>query len=414
MLSIMLLALMTLFTLVFMQELIFLFWAFKLPTAHSMPCRTPEICVLIPCFNEEKVLEATVIAILQSRNVRLSRVICIDDGSTDGTLALMHKLSEVYRDPLRIVAMANGGKAMALNKGLSEVNTPLFVCVDADTLVFPETLSRLSRTLLSTGAAAVAGHVVVGGGKHDSWIHNAQIGDYETAANIERRVLSTLRWLPVVPGAAGAFLTEAVRALGGFSNSTMTEDTHLTMQLLLAGHDVRHQSEAPAMTEVPNTIAHLYKQRLRWATGEIQVVIRTAKPAMSQRARMRCIWAYMAITHCLMPLFAFPAYILFAGCLVAALFSSDVPNSLTIVGLLVILAGSLTSYLRQSYARQSDARYWPEGSRMHRRHRWLGETLIMSSIAWLAAWAGLCRILFRRTRAWGKVPRRGDVNLPDS
>lgn len=277
MLLITLFALMCLFILVIVQDLIFLLWAFKLPDVHHASCSTPKICVLIPCFNEDKVLEATVVAVLGSRGVHLSRVICINDGSTDGTLSLMHKLRETYGDPLQIVTMANSGKAIALNKGLKEVDTPIFACIDADTVVLPGTLSSLSKTLLCAGAAAVAvaGHVIAGGGTRGGWIHNAQVTEFETTVYLERRVLSALRWLPVVPGSAGVFLTEAVRAIGGYSDSTITEDTHLTMELLLAGHDVI-QSKAPAVTEIPDTLTHLYRQRLRWATGEIQVVIRTA------------------------------------------------------------------------------------------------------------------------------------------
>ncbi len=89
------------------------------------------VSVLIPAFNEARVIEASVRRVLASGQARLE-VIVIDDGSSDGTGDIVERAFD--SDPrVRLLQLENGGKARALNHGLALAGGDIIVSLDADT-----------------------------------------------------------------------------------------------------------------------------------------------------------------------------------------------------------------------------------------------------------------------------------------
>jgi cellulose synthase/poly-beta-1,6-N-acetylglucosamine synthase-like glycosyltransferase/peptidoglycan/xylan/chitin deacetylase (PgdA/CDA1 family)/spore germination protein YaaH len=226
------------------------------------------VSVLIPCFNEEKVIAESVRRILNSTWTRLE-VLVLDDGSTDGTAA------EVERafggDPrVQLLRFPNGGKARALNRGLALAGGEVVVALDADTQFPAETIGRLARWFDDPKVGAVAGNALVG--NRVNLITRWQALEYVTAQNLERRALSALGVITVVPGAVGAWRRQAIEALGGFPADTLAEDQDLTLAVQRAGWSVGFDTEARAYTEAPQTLKGLLKQRFRWSFGTLQCV----------------------------------------------------------------------------------------------------------------------------------------------
>ena len=220
----------------------------------------PLVSVLIPCFNEEKVIVASVARILHS-NWRRLEVLVLDDGSSDATAA---KVREAFSDEPRVVLMTfeNGGKAKALNRGLVEAKGDVIVALDADTLFPPETVPRLARWFADPRVGAVAGNAVVG--NRLNLVTRWQALEYVTAQNLERRALAALGAVTVVPGAVGAWRRAALESLGGYPHDTLAEDQDLTIACQRAGWRVEFDPEARAYTEAPDTVSGLLKQRFRW------------------------------------------------------------------------------------------------------------------------------------------------------
>jgi cellulose synthase/poly-beta-1,6-N-acetylglucosamine synthase-like glycosyltransferase len=222
--------------------------------------------VLIPAFNEAKVVAASVARILDSRHVKLE-VIVIDDGSTDGT-------SEIIRDcfagesRVRLLALPNGGKARAINAGLALATGEVVVALDADTHFEPDTIARLARWFTDAKVGAVAGNAKVG--NRINLITRWQALEYITAQNLERRALSALDCITVVPGAVGAWRRSALMELGGFPVDTLAEDQDLTISMQKAGYRALFDADAVAWTEAPDTVRGLAKQRFRWSFGTLQ------------------------------------------------------------------------------------------------------------------------------------------------
>jgi len=227
------------------------------------------VSVLIPAFNEERVIERSVSQVLSSVNVQLE-VIVIDDGSKDRTSEIVEKAFNSEKR-VQLLKLENGGKARALNHGLSLAKSEIVIALDADTQFEPDTISRLVRWFSTTDRlAAVAGNAKVG--NRINLVTKWQALEYVTAQNLERRALARLGAMTVVPGAVGAWRKAAISEIGGYPPDTLAEDQDLTIAVQRAGWNVAYDQSAIAWTEAPQTFRQLARQRFRWAFGTIQCV----------------------------------------------------------------------------------------------------------------------------------------------
>ncbi len=232
----------------------------------------PKVAVLIPAYNEEKVIERTIRAALNS-NYPNVRVIVIDDGSRDRTLEVARQAfsAEEAAGRVLILSKKNSGKAEALNYGIEYLrDAEIFVGIDADTIIAPDAISRLVPHFINPKIGAIAGNAKVGN-RVNLWTR-WQALEYITSQNFERRALDVLGAVSVVPGAIGAWRVSAVREAGGFHLDTVAEDADLTMALLRRGYRVEYEDMALAYTEAPTNANGLMRQRFRWSFGILQAV----------------------------------------------------------------------------------------------------------------------------------------------
>jgi cellulose synthase/poly-beta-1,6-N-acetylglucosamine synthase-like glycosyltransferase len=160
---------------------------------------------------------------------------------------------------------------------LANAQGEVVVALDADTQFEKTTISRLVRWFTDPTIGAVAGNAKVG--NRINMITRWQALEYIVAQNLERRALSALDTLTVVPGAVGAWRRDVLREIGGFPPDTLAEDQDLTIAIQTQGYRVQFDPTAVAWTEAPDTVKGLAKQRFRWAYGTLQ-----------------CLWKYRRIT----------------------------------------------------------------------------------------------------------------------
>jgi len=239
------------------------------------------VTVLIPAFNEERVIERSVRRVLESRDVRIE-VIVIDDGSKDRTGATV---AEAFADEprVRLLTLENGGKARALNHGLDLAQGEIVIALDADTQFEPATIARLARWFDDERLGAVAGNAKVG--NRVNLVTRWQALEYITAQNLERRALARLDAMTVVPGAVGAWRLAAIRAVGGYPPDTLAEDQDLTIAIQRAGWKIHYDQYAVAWTEAPESVCALARQRFRWAYGTLQCLWKHRRVMASGRPR---------------------------------------------------------------------------------------------------------------------------------
>jgi cellulose synthase/poly-beta-1,6-N-acetylglucosamine synthase-like glycosyltransferase len=231
------------------------------------PSLPPSVGAVLPAYNEAKVICQTIQALLRSTYPNFD-IIVVDDGSTDGT---SQRVVETFDTPrVRVFERPNGGKGRALNYGISQTTAEIIVTLDADTIVRPDAISKLVRHFTDRRVGAVAGNVKVG--NRGTLLARWQALEYITTQNLERRAFDVLNCITVVPGAIGGWRRDVILQAGGFAPETIAEDTDLTLAILRLGYKIDYEEEAVGLTEAPETVRSLLKQRFRWMYGTLQAV----------------------------------------------------------------------------------------------------------------------------------------------
>jgi len=267
----------------------------------STPEYQPRVAVLIPAYNEEKVIARTVRSVLMS-NYKNIRIIVIDDGSKDATsqVVLDTYAKEIADGRVTLLTKVNGGKAEALNYALTVTDEEIYVGIDADGVVAHDAISRLVPHFANPHIGAVAGNAKVGN-RVNLWTR-WQALEYITSQNFERRALDLFDVVMVVPGAIGAWRTDAVKSGGGYHPDTVAEDADLTMNLLEQGYAVIYEDQALAFTEAPVNANGLARQRFRWSFGILQAVYKHKAAIRNRRAMGLFALPNIVIFQILLPL----------------------------------------------------------------------------------------------------------------
>ncbi|MDX1596579.1 MAG: glycosyltransferase, partial [Nitrosopumilaceae archaeon] len=232
------------------------------------PTSYPLLSILIPAYNEEKVIGNTIEAMLETKYPK-KQIIVIDDGSTDKTLSIVQR----YKDQVTILHKENGGKASALNYGLVYAKGDIIVIVDADTIIGRNSLKEIIKGFdVDERVAAVAGNIKIR--NKINWITKCQALEYITGIQIVRRAFDIFGTITIVPGALGAFKRELMKETGSYQKATIVEDFDATVKLLKSGLITQGSTKSTAYTEAPSTLDDFAKQRKRWYRGNIQVLTR--------------------------------------------------------------------------------------------------------------------------------------------
>jgi len=131
---------------------------------------TPEpivLSIVIPCYNEEKTLEACVDKVLQIADEKLLlELIIVDDFSTDESFAVATRLKHLHPEIQVLRHEKNRGKGAALRTGFKAATGDFVAVQDADLEYDPEDLKRLLRPLVSGRADVVLGSRFLSRGEH--------------------------------------------------------------------------------------------------------------------------------------------------------------------------------------------------------------------------------------------------------
>jgi cellulose synthase/poly-beta-1,6-N-acetylglucosamine synthase-like glycosyltransferase len=181
----------------------------------------------------------------------------------------------------------NGGKASALNYGIEQSEAPFVICIDADTKLLSDAVSKLMMHFgdiqyhNGKKVGAVAGNVKVG--NTVNLLTRWQSVEYISSQNFDRKAFAYLNAITVVPGAIGAFRKTAIEEAGGFTTDTLAEDCDLTIRLLRCNYIIENENNAIAMTEAPETVKMFIKQRFRWSFGVMQTFWKNRDMLFSSR-----------------------------------------------------------------------------------------------------------------------------------
>lgn len=238
----------------------------------------PRVAVLVPAWNEAAVLKLSVdrMMALDYPTDRLLLAV-VDDASTDETPELMAAKCAQYPGRVRHLRREQGGqgKAHTLNHGLRELLADdwaeAVLITDADVVFEPTAIRRMTRHLADPQVGAVTAFIKEASGS-PNWM-NRYIGyEYTAAQAVGRRAQNVVGAQACLAGGAQLHTRHNLEALGGLiDTSTLAEDTVTTLLTQLDGRSVVFDGNAECYAEEPADVVGLWKQRLRWSRGNLQV-----------------------------------------------------------------------------------------------------------------------------------------------
>ena len=231
--------------------------------AHTSTA-TPPVTIIVPCWNEESTVAGTLDSLRALDYPKeLLQVIVVNDGSTDGTQAVLEAYHREHPE-VTVLTKENGGKHTALNAGIAIARGEIVGCLDADSFVAENALREIVKYFDDSEAMAVTPSVRVW--KPEGVIQRMQEAEYDMSIFLQK-ALAMLGALTVTPGPFSFFRTRVFKELGGYRHAHSTEDMEYAMRMQKAGYKIVNAHTARVFTKTPKTIKTLYKQRRRWTYG---------------------------------------------------------------------------------------------------------------------------------------------------
>jgi biofilm PGA synthesis N-glycosyltransferase PgaC len=243
----------------------------------------PAVTFLVPCHNEGANVEETIRSLLDQDYPELE-VIAINDASTDDTGARLDAL--VKREPrLRVIHFVrNQGKAMGLRMGALAARHEILICLDGDALLDPHATRWLLRHFLEGArVGAVTGNPRVR--NRTTLLGKIQVGEFSSIIGLIKRAQRIYGRVFTVSGVVAAFRKSALHDVGYWNTDMVTEDIDVSWRLQLAHWDIRYEPNALCWILMPETLKGLWRQRLRWAQGGVEVFCRYARQLLRWRSR---------------------------------------------------------------------------------------------------------------------------------
>ncbi|WP_149193349.1 poly-beta-1,6-N-acetyl-D-glucosamine synthase [Luteimonas suaedae] len=243
----------------------------------------PMATILVPCHNEADNVDETIAAALAQRYPDYE-IIAINDGSTDDTADKLNRLAAQH-DRLRVLHLdRNMGKANALRMGALAARSEYLLCIDGDALLDEYGLHWMVWHLVSgPRVGAVTGNPRIR--NRSTLLGRLQVGEFSSIIGMIKRAQRVYGRLFTVSGVISGFRRTALHRIGYWSEDMVTEDIDISWRLQMDHWDIRYEPNALGFILMPETLRGLWKQRLRWAQGGVEVLLRHTGDLLRWRGR---------------------------------------------------------------------------------------------------------------------------------
>ncbi|HKI51842.1 MAG TPA: poly-beta-1,6-N-acetyl-D-glucosamine synthase [Geothermobacteraceae bacterium] len=243
----------------------------------------PPVSVVVPCYNEAENIEETLFA-LTRLNYPDYEVIAVNDGSTDSTGAILDAMAANHAR-IRVVHLAqNQGKAMALRMGSMLSKSEFLVCIDGDALLDEHAVTWMMQHFLrSPRVAGVTGNPRIR--TRSTLLGKIQVGEFSAILGLIKRAQRIYGRVFTMSGVVSAFRKSALHQVGYWSLDMLTEDIDISWKLQMNYWDIRFEPHALCWILMPETLRGLWKQRLRWAQGGNEVLLRHVRGLLNWKRR---------------------------------------------------------------------------------------------------------------------------------
>jgi biofilm PGA synthesis N-glycosyltransferase PgaC len=270
----------------------FMRWERRKPSRVKPPALSsyPMVSLIVPCHNEGEQVRET-IAYLAAQTYPYFEIIAVNDGSTDDTGEQLDELMKECPE-LRVLHLAsNQGKAMGLRAAALASKSDYLVCVDGDALLDPYATHWLvSHLLEGSRVGAVTGNPRIR--NRSTLLGKLQVGEFSSIIGLIKRAQRVYGRIFTVSGVIAAFRKSALHDVGYWNTDMVTEDIDISWRLQMRHWEIRYEPNALCWILMPETLRGLWRQRLRWAQGGSEVLLRYGLKLL--RWRQRRMWIVAA------------------------------------------------------------------------------------------------------------------------
>ena len=227
------------------------------------------VSFVVPVRNGAQTLRATLASIAaQDAGGRAREVIVVDDGSEDGSRAIVDASAGV--GALRVLDGPRRGAAAAVNCGVRAARYPLVAQVDQDVVLEAGWLERVLEPFADPGVGAVQGRYVAGGA--------GSLYSRVMALDLEQRYANLPETVDHVCTGNSAYRVSALEAVGLLNEDLgYGYDNDLSYRLSNAGYRLIFRRDARSRHSWRDGLAGYLKQQYGFGYGRLDVV--AAHPA---------------------------------------------------------------------------------------------------------------------------------------
>lgn len=234
----------------------------------------PPVSVLIPCYNEADNLDESIPHLLKLSYPNYELVF-INDGSKDDTLKILNRWSRVS-DRIKVIDQPNGGKASGMNNGAKHARGEYIVGIDGDAVLDYNALEYIVETMENNpDVGAVTGNPRVR--NRSTILGKLQVAEFSSIIGLIKRSQSMAGTLFTVSGVIMCIRKDIWREIGGWSENMITDDIDISWKVQTSGYEIIYEPRALCWVLMPETLRGLYKQRLRWAQGGAEVILKYSR-----------------------------------------------------------------------------------------------------------------------------------------
>lgn len=267
----------------------------------------PMVSIMVPAHNESIVIRRTVQALLKFDYPQDKyEIIVINDNSSDDSAEVLGNIQKEYPDRMLTVINTDSvtggkGKSNALNIGFQQAKGSVIAIYDADNTPAPDALRLLVENLMSDEKL---GAVI---GKFRTRNRNASI--LTRFVNIETLAYQCMNQagryfffkLCTIPGTNYVIRRSIIEEMGGWDTKALSEDTEISFRIYRMGYYIKMMPLAVTWEQEPHLLKVWFRQRTRWAKGNLYVLAKNFKYVFDRHAGpMRLDVLYYGMVYFLM------------------------------------------------------------------------------------------------------------------
>lgn len=362
----------------------------------------PTFSVVVPAKNEEVVLPRLLNALLsQNYPKEKFEVIVVEDGSTDGTLDVCKSFVKDLRTQIKIVrGEDSNGKPSALNRALGVSRGDIVAIFDADNIPEPDTLANAAMHFQDGSIVALQGRTLTVNSDANML---TKFVSYEEAAWFEgyMRGKDCLDLFVHLKGSCQFIRRRTLESIGRWSEKHLSEDLEMSARLVKKGLRIRYASDVRSWQECPETLAKMFRQRIRWYRGAMEVALNYGR--LVRRPSWKILDAEITLFGPFILIASLLSYVI--SPLILGSLSGTILLAVTLAGWISLTASLVVGALALVYVAKPKRK---------RDVLWLPFIYAYWSFqVVLACWA-LMKIVFRVPKEWKKTSKTGTVTAANT